>query len=322
MNDFKTPDFLKRYSKNPILSPSDSPFNSKLVSNPGVVKWGKKYIMTPSYDAYDSVTNKWSKDLGVAYSEDGINFEYTKRKLFTDWLKDGIRGVYDSRLIVLEDKIYICAGLDTKNGTRVRIASTKDMENWQVHHTTTPDNRNIVLFPEKINGLYVMLERPFPMYTCGEHFDIWISYSPDLVYWGRSKLLLDTAQVPFCNLKLGPGAQPLKTEAGWLIIFHATDIDPNRKPAGENKGRVKRYMAGVMLLDLKDPSKILGIAKTPLIVPEAPYEIDGWCDNVVFPTGVILEENKEVKIYYGAADIVICLATAKLDDLIDFALSK
>ena len=151
----------------------------------------------------------------------------------------------------------------------------------------------------------------------GERFDIWISDSPDLKYWGNSDLLLAVEEIPYANTKLGPAAPPVKTPQGWLTTFHAVDLDPQRGKNGWEDRWQKRYTAGIMLLDLEEPWKVVGMMKNPLMAPEASYEVDGgFRNNVIFPGGMILEDSGEVKIYYGAADTVECLATAHVDDLV------
>ena len=177
----------------------------------------------------------------------------------------------------------------------------------------------MVLFPEKIGGRYVRLERPMPIYSRGgaDRFDTWMSDSPDLAYWGNNRLVLAVEDVPFANDKTGPAAPPVKTDKGWLTTFHAVDRDLSRGKNGWEEHWQKRYTAGIMLLDLEDPAKIIGMSKAPLIAPEAPYETEGGFRNdVIFPGGMILEEDGEVKIYYGASDTVECLATADVDDLL------
>ena len=183
----------------------------------------------------------------------------------------------------------------------------------------------MVLFPELINGHYYRLERPMPTYGSAwlnppPTDDIWISNSPNMVHWGNTKKLLSTKEIPFANLKCGPASPPIKTEKGWLTLFHAVDDDPSRGKNGWEDKWTRRYTTGVMLLDLNDPTKIIGVSKKPLIVPEADYEKEGMRGNVVFPGGMILEDDGEVKIYYGAADSVECLATAHIDDLLKFCL--
>ncbi|HEX2979458.1 MAG TPA: hypothetical protein VHO48_04270 [Anaerolineaceae bacterium] len=146
-------------------------------------------------------------------------------------------------------------------------------------------------------------------------------FSPDLRFWGDSHLLLRVEDVPFANEKIGPGAPPVRTPYGWLTIFHVVDHDPSRGKNGWEERWTKRYTAGVCLLDLDDPRKVIGMSPAPLMTPEEKYETEGgFRNNVIFPTGLILEDDGEVKIYYGAADTVICLATAQVDDLIRLCL--
>ena len=185
---------------------------------------------------------------------------------------------------------------------------------------SAPGNRNMVLFPEKINGMFGRLERPFPVYGRREPeaFETWYSDSPDCRYWGNTQLVLGSEQVAFCNSKIGPAAPPVKTERGWLALFHAVDKEPGRVLKGWEGNWGKRYTVGLMLLDLHNPSRVVGLCPEPVMVPEPqyPYEIDGFRGSVLFPTGMILEEDGAVKIYYGASDTVMALATAQVDDLL------
>ena len=127
--------------------------------------------------------------------------------------------------------------------------------------------------------------------------------------------------VPYANDKVGPGAPPIKTDKGWLTLFHAVDIDKSRGKNGWENIWQKRYCAGIMLLDSDNPEKIIGMSKLPLIAPEEIYETDeGFRTNVIFPGGMILEDDGEVKIYYGASDTVECMATANVNDLISLCI--
>lgn len=256
-------------------------------------------------------------NLGLATSDDGIRWEVQPKPCF-ELETDEIRRAYDPRLTVIDGRCYMCFAVDTRHGIRGGIAVTDDLDRFEILTMSVPDNRNMVLFPEKIGGMYVRLERPFPVYSRGgDRFDVWVSDSPDLKYWGNSDLLLAVEDIPFANNKIGPGAPPVRTPRGWLTIFHAVDLDPNRGKNGWEPVWKKRYTAGIMLLDAENPRKIRGLCKEPLIAPEAPYETEGGFRNhTVFPGGMILEESGEVKIYYGAADAVECLASAHVDDLL------
>jgi beta-1,4-mannooligosaccharide/beta-1,4-mannosyl-N-acetylglucosamine phosphorylase len=311
---------IKRHKNNPILTAENVPFDATLIFNAGVTKYQGKYVMVFRNDYNYTKQGPFGfegTNLGLAFSDDGINWDVQKKPCFSLEDEEIIRA-YDPRLTVIDGKCYMCFAVDTKHGLRGGIAVTEDFNKFDVLHMTAPDNRNMALFPEKINDKYMRFERPFPVYSRGgkDRFDMWISESPDLKYWGNSKLLLAVENVPFANDKIGPAAPPIKTEKGWLSTFHAVDIDSSRGKNGWEDTWKKRYTSGIMLLDLEDPSKIVGMSKMPLIAPETQYERDGFRNDVIFPGGMILEESGEVKIYYGAADTVECLATADVNDLI------
>jgi beta-1,4-mannooligosaccharide/beta-1,4-mannosyl-N-acetylglucosamine phosphorylase len=316
----KSSPVIHRYEGNPILKASDVPYKSDLVSNAGFTKFQGKYVMVFRNDErIDEYTVGEGLYLGLAYSDDGLNWE-VQPKPCLDMHNEEFINTYDARLMVIDGRCYMTFAMETHHGVRGVIAVTDDFENYEIISISAPDNRNFVLFTEKFNGHYVRLERPFPIYGrpgYPERFDIWISDSPDLIYWGNFDLLLGVEHVPYSNQKIGPGPPPVKTPKGWLTIFHASDFDPSRGRNGYEKVWQKRYSAGIMLLDLNDPRKVVAMSKEPLIAPEAPYEISGgYRNDVIFPTGMILEDSGEVKIYYGAADTTVCVATAHVDDLI------
>lgn len=324
--ELKGAECVKRYEQNPILSKKDIPYAADLIFNAGVVKCGEKYYMLFRDDYKNNKNDKnvalnLDTCVGVAESDDGIKWKVRKNCIELNIEnKDGeIKRFYDPRLIEIEGEIYVCFAVDTHHGIRGGIGKiVGDFESIDVISLTTPDNRNLVLFPEKINGKYVRLERPFPVYGRGgvDRFDIWISTSPDLKFWGESELLLKVEDVSYANDKIGPGAPPVKTEYGWLTVFHTVDIDHTRGKNGWEDVWQKRYCAGIMLLDLENPAKIIGMCETPLIAPEAVYETDeGFRTNAIFPGSVIVD-GENVKIYYGASDVVECLAEAKLTDLL------
>lgn len=324
VGDLKSSPVIRRYPGNPVLSADDIPYSSNLVFNAGVAKYQGKYVMLFRNDyGYTEEKGFAGTNIGLAFSDDGLNWEVQPSPCF-QMKDDEIYRVYDPRITVIDGKCYVCFAMDTKHGIRGGIAVTEDFQKFDILSLTVPDNRNMVLFPEKIGGKYVRLERPFPVYGRygKEIFDIWMSDSPDLVYWGNSKLVLGTENVPYSNSKIGPAAPPIKTSHGWLTTFHSVDIDDSRGKNGWEAFWKKRYVAGIMLLDLNDPSKIVGISDKPLIAPEEEYERQGFRNDVIFPGGMILEDNGEVKIYYGAADTVECLATAHVDDLVKLCLNK
>ena len=308
----------------PVLTRNDVPYNAALIFNAGVAKLNGKYVMLFRND-YGDYENQilTGTNLGFATSDDGINWVAEPEPAFA--LKtDEIDRIYDPRLTVIDGRLYMCFAVDTKHGICGGVATTDDLKTLNILSISAPDNRNMVLFPEKVNGKYVRLERPMPVYSRGgkDAFDVWMSQSPDLRYWGDNKFVLGVEHVPFANDKIGPAAPPVKTEKGWLTTFHAVERDESRGKNGWEKRWTKIYYAGIMLLDLADPSKVIGYSKEPLIAPELPFETDeGYRTDVIFPGGMILEDNGEVKIYYGASDTVECLATANVNDLIDLCIN-
>lgn len=317
---------IRRHPANPLLAPKDVPYGPAMVFNAGVAKYEGKYVMVFRND-YGNAENETiephaTTNLGLAYSDDGIRWDVQPAPCWS-WNDEEVVRVYDPRLTVIDGQCHMCFAVDTKHGLRGGIAITEDFKTFDVQSLSLPDNRNMVLFPERIGGKYVRLERPFPVYSRGgiDRFDMWMSDSPDLRYWGNSNLVLSVEQVPFANDKVGPGAPPVKTSHGWLTTFHAVDLDRSRGKNGWEPSWKKRYTAGIMLLDLDDPSKIVGMSRKPLLAPEAAYETSGGFRNdVIFPGGMILEPSGEVKIYYGAADTVECLASADVNDLVRLCL--
>ena len=320
--------------KNPILTRNDIPYEASLVFNAVVAKHRGKYVMI-FRDDYNFEENVWPPvkkprtKLGVAESNDGVSWTVRKNHLFDSAsfsAESDVRRYYDPRLTVIDEKLYLCLAMDTRHGIRGVVAEMDDsLDGFTILSVSAPDNRNMVLFPERIGGMYMRLERPFTVYSRGgkDRFDIWASKSPDLKYWGDAELVMGVEHVPFANDKIGPAAPPVKTKYGWLTTFHAVDLEAGRGKNGWEPKWEKRYTAGIMLLDLEDPTKVIGMSKKPLIAPELPFETDeGFRQQVIFPGGMILEDDETVKIYYGASDTVECLATASLSDLLALCTEK
>ena len=321
---------MKRHPGNPVLSKKDVPYPADLIFNAGIAKYQGRYVMVFRNDYMEPGTS-WPTNLytnlGLAFSDDGIAWDVAPAPYLPleNVRTDEVSRIYDPRLTVIGDEVYLCFAMDTRHGLRGGIAKTTDFTDFEIISLSVPDNRNMVLFPEKIGGRYCRLERPMPVYSRGgkDRFDTWLSYSPDLRYWGDSQLVLAVEDVPYANDKTGPAAPPVKTKHGWLATYHGVDIDHTRGKNGWEDKWQKRYCAGIMLLDLDDPSKVLGNYQHPLLAPEAGREIEGGFRNhAIFPCGMILEDGGEVKIYYGAGDIETYLATAHVDDLVKLCLEN
>jgi len=327
--EFTASEVIVKNPKNPLIKSTMMPYPSTLTFNAGVTKFQGRYVMVfrndynftrEGIEAHKTAGAKLDLkiNLGLAFSDDGITWEISPEPFVPFELNDEWLRAYDPRLTVIDGRCYMCFAVDTRHGIRGGIAVTDDFERFDLLTMTVPDNRNMVLFPEKIGGNYVRLERPFPVYGRGgkDFFDIWLSESPDMRFWGDHKLVLGTENVAFCNDKIGPGAPPVKTRAGWLTTFHAVWRYRDKKLYSWAGNWEKEYFAGIMLLDIDNPSKVVGICPEPLLKAENQYELEGYRGSVIFPGGMILEDSGEVKIYYGAADTTECLAGICVDELI------
>jgi predicted GH43/DUF377 family glycosyl hydrolase len=303
-------DIVKRYEGNPIITRDDVPAAAKGVYNSGCVKTGKdSYVMLCRVETPSMKQFIWPAD-----SSDGINFKLRKEPVKmpdTAEFKEYTQGMYyDPRVTRIEDKYYVVFACHSGHTCRLGLLESPDMVSyeWKGFISET-DNRNGVLFPEKINGYYCRLDRPN---TGDGQGYMWVSYSPDLIHWGRSSAVALT-QDEWGWKKNGPGAVPIRTDKGWLVIYHAVNVQCAAQYV---------YHLGVMLLDLEDPSKVIARGKAPILSPTTDYELTGLTYAVVFTCGAVVEDDSEVKIYYGGADTVQCLATAKLDDLVDACFNR
>lgn len=301
---------VTRYAKNPILTKDDVPAAAKGVYNSGCIKTAKdRYVMLCRVETPSMKQLIWPAD-----SSNGIDFKLRPEPIKmpdTEEFKEYTQGMYyDPRVTKIEGKYYLVFACHSGHSCRLGLMESEDMKKfkWKAFISET-DNRNGVLFPEKINGYYCRLDRPN---TGDGKGYMWVSYSPDLIHWGQSRAVALT-QDEWGWKKNGPGAVPIRTDKGWLIIYHAVNVQCASQYV---------YHLGVMLLDLKDPSKIIARAKAPILSPVMDYELNGLTYAVVFTAGAVVEDNGEVKIYYGGADTVQCLAFAKLCDLVDACFNR
>jgi beta-1,4-mannooligosaccharide/beta-1,4-mannosyl-N-acetylglucosamine phosphorylase len=218
---------------------------------------------------------------------------------------------YDPRVVWIEDRYYItwCNGY---HGPTIGVGYTYDFETfYQLENAFMPFNRNGVLFPRKINGRYAMLSRP----SDNGHTpfgDIFYSESPDMCFWGRHRHVMSPTD-GWQSTKIGAGPVPVETSEGWLLIYHGVLTSCN--------GYV--YSAGVALLDLEQPWKVIHRSAPYLISPQANYECVGDVPNVVFPCAALVDApTGRMAIYYGGADTVTCLGYAYVNELLDFVKSN
>lgn len=301
---------VKRYEKNPILTKNDVPYPVVTVHNAGVVKADGRYWMIFRSHLYNG-----RSILGLAESSDGYLFSVRIEPFMTP-AQEGIfaeyeeYGIEDPRICKIDQDFVITYSAYSRHGVRVALAKTRDFKAVErIALITQADQRNVVLFPEKFDGRFVRLDRP---HTEINPWSIWISYSPDLIHWGDSKVIVKPEVYHWDEMKIGPGATPFKTDKGWLQIYHGVFRTMD--------GAV--YRLGAILHDLNDPSLVLGVADEWILEPEDPWEVTGYVHNVVFTCGTIPEEDGTVKIYWGGADKVMCVGTANISDLVALCLEK
>lgn len=303
-------DIVKRYDGNPILTKDDVPYKVATVHNAAVIKNKGQYIMVFRSHLYTG-----RSILGLARSNDGFAFRVDPEPFMTPAGKGVFAeyeeyGIEDPRITEIDGEYLITYSAYSRHGVRIGLAKTNDFKNVERFSLITEaDYRNVVIFPERFNGLYARLDRPHSEIS---PWSLWISWSPDLRYWGESRLIMKPLQYHWDEMKIGPGAPPIKTSRGWLNIYHG--VFPTMD------GSV--YRLGVALHGLSDPSVIISVADEWILQPEEVYEITGYVHNVVFTCGAVPEDDGTVKIYWGGADKVMCAGTALIDDLVDLCLSK
>jgi len=318
---------MKRHFINPILTRTNVPpippelVDVTSVFNPGAIKDGDTYRLMLRVQSRSRETF-----MVMAESADGVNF--TVENKIVDFkgiekIKGKVFHMYDARITKLEDRFYIMFAMDMQDGCQLGLGVTDDFSSFDfLGITSTEDIRNGVLFPEKINGKYYRMDRPNKARHSGgptSGSTIWLSESDNLIDWKPAAPLID-GRFHYWDEYIGSGPPPVKTRKGWLHVYHGV--------AG-HFGSSNIYQGGVMLLDLNDPSIVLGRCRCNILEPREMWEIAGQVPNVTFPSGMIVEETdaegfalekSEVKIYYGAADTSVGLLITSISELLDTAM--
>lgn len=301
---------VHRHEGNPILTRDHVPYPVVTVHNAGVARHDGRYVML-----FRSHRHNGRSIIGLAESDDGYDFTVHPEPFLVP-AAEGVfaeyeeYGVEDLRICPIDGEYLLTYSAYSRHGVRVALARTRDFRSVErVALITEADYRNVVIFPEKIGGRWARLDRPHSEIS---PWSIWISYSPDLIHWGDSRLVMKPVQYHWDEMKIGPGATPIRTDRGWLHIYHG--VFPTMD------GSV--YRLGVALHDLEDPSRVIAVADEFILQPEAPWELVGYVHNVVFTCGAVPEEDGTVKIYWGGADTVMCVGTARIDDLVDLCLES
>ena len=261
------------------------------VSDPREVKYdGEQYLSTLSH-------------LRLFKSADGEHFEDAQLPLHIGIGELENFGVEDCRVATMDDGEFLLTyTAASASGYGVGLKRTLDWQQFEhVGLILPPANKDCAIFEEKVNGQYVCLNRPSGIIVGGHY--IWLSFSNDLEFWGRHTCLAKTRKGMWDSSRVGAGAAPIKTDRGWLVIYH-----------GANE--TSRYCLGALLLDLDDPTKVLARSEEPLMEPLEDYEKNGFFGEVVFTNGHVVDGDV-VTIYYGASDSVICSATLSIREILD-----
>ena len=254
----------------------------------------------------------------ITLDKGGMNVErISPRPDFMGRTDDGDFGVEDPRITQFADGTYAMTyvSVSMSTGVSTSLALSEDLTNWRREGIIfRQQNKDVVIYPEKINGYYVAMHRPEGTMVF-DRPSIWLSYSKDLVYWGRDRPILQPRDESWEELRIGSGTVPIRVDEGWLVIYHGVRL---HDPAKEDSGKV--YSAGAALFDAEDPEKLLRITpkNEPLFEPEHDFEKSGFVDNVVFPTAAIPHtDGRTLMLYCGAADSNIEVRRLKISKIMN-----
>ena len=288
-----------------------SPIYDPVSKSVQIHTWGRD---TPGLDTSDSRLIGVAGDTFLtsishfrrATSRDGFLFEVDRAPVFSAQHALEAFGVEDPRITQIGDTYWVNYTAVSSAGIATGLASSKDLRHFERHGIIfAPPNRDVTIFPEKIRGRYWALHRPMPE-DIGRPA-IWAASSLDLLAWGEHRLVASARAGMWDDLKVGGGAVPFRVQVrgkpAWLAVYHGVTASP------------LTYSLGALLLDADDPSKVLGRSREPILLPEAPYELQGFFANVAFTCGLVAQGD-QVRIYYGASDGVTCVADLSLEAIL------
>ena len=314
---------LVRSSGNPIITTMDLPrglpgiADSSSVFNPGAVRWGDRYMLMLRVQTRGRRTH-----LVMAESQNGREFNVWPeivRIPGLDRLEETIYHVYDPRITALDGEFLVMFAVDTETGCRLGTARTSDFRDFEfVGLGDHPDIRNGVIFPARFGDRYMRYDRPNRVADAGAPAtgeEIVLSESHDLLDWRPIGPAM-RGRPRYWDERIGAGPPPVRTRHGWLLLYHGI---------ATHFGSVSLYQAGVALFDLDDPLRLIGRSRDNVLEPRKMYELVGQVPNVVFPSGMIVDDvdsdgfardDSPVRVYYGAADTSVCLATGTIEGLL------
>lgn len=315
-NDNTYRELFVRYPNNPILTAKDWPYAVNTVFNPAATEFDGKILLLARVE-----DRRGFSHLTKAISDDGVtNWHIDKFPTMeaNPNFPEEAWGIEDPRISRLDElnRWAIVYTSYSQSGPTVSLALTKDFVSFEKKGSIMPpEDKDAALFPKKFKNKWLLIHRPIGMqvagvsrYGPGAH--IWLSYSADLQYWGDHNILINARTGGWWDAnKIGLCSQPLETPDGWLILYHGV-----RQTAS---GSI--YRLGLALLDLENPMKVLNRSDEWIFGPEESYEREGDVRDVVFPCGWVYDKvSGIVRMYYGGADSCICLATASMNDLLEY----
>lgn len=264
----------------------------------------------PAFDTHDSrmVQNLHSGELWLtsishlrlARSRDGVHFTISDLPWLAPTTAEEAFGIEDARITAIDGMYYVNYTAVSRYGISTALAATRDFVNIErLGIIFPPANRDVVIFSRKVRGQYISYHRPMPGMLGG--YNIWLAASPDLIHWGGHRPVLEAGDSGWEAGRVGGGAPPILTEKGWLSIYHAAD-------------RHDHYCLGAFLTPEGEPGRVIARSQAPLLVPETPYETQGFFPNVVFTCGAVVQGDT-LRLYYGAADETIALAETSVSAL-------
>jgi predicted GH43/DUF377 family glycosyl hydrolase len=301
---------FERYPDNPILTAAQLPYSANTVFNPGAAKVDGETILLLRVEDRRGISH-----LTAARSNDGVSGWRvdTAPTLVPDpeHYPEEVWGIEDPRITFLEEQRLwaVTYTAYSMGGPLVSLATTSDFRSFERKGAVTPpEDKDAALFPIRFKGRWAMLHRPVSTMAATGGAHIWISWSPDLKHWGDHRILIHARRGGWWDAaKIGMSTPPLRTAEGWLILYHGVRTTAS--------GVI--YRLGLALLDLDDPSKVIARSNEWVFQPRLDYERFGDVDNVVFPCGWV-EDGDRVRIYYGAADSCVAMASAKIPELLDW----
>ncbi|MFN8224290.1 MAG: hypothetical protein U0R50_13710 [Gaiellales bacterium] len=304
----ETSELFQRYIGNPILTASGWPETVNAVFNPGVTEIDGETLLLVRVEDRRGISH-----LCPARSADGLT-EWRiepENALLPEVESEAERfGIEDARITVCDGETFVVYTGYSVGGPLVCLASTRDFRQYERHGVLMPpEDKDAALFPCPLDGRWALIHRPVAM-TPRHSADIWLSWSPDLRHWGDHRVLLSAREGAWWDAhKVGLSAPPLLTAAGWLVLYHGV-----RTTAA---GSIYRH--GLALLDATHPERVLARSSEWVFGPDAPYERTGDVSQVVFSCGwQVLPDGDTLRMYYGAADTSVCVATASVAALLDW----